>query len=74
MGAGAGKGWKEHPLNLTVGEYEHIRSSPVRFPVSLRHDFPEFEDVVEENDGYAIVQKKGVAAEEAARRDPRSQA
>jgi hypothetical protein len=59
-------------LNLTVGEYEHIRSSPVRFPVALGHDFPEFENIVEGNDRYAVVQKTGVAAEEAAKLDPRS--
>jgi len=61
-------------LNLTVGEYEHIRSSSVRFPIALGHDFPEFENVVEENDRYAIVQKKGVAAAEAGKLDPRSRA
>jgi hypothetical protein len=61
-------------LNLTVAEYERIRSSPVRFPVAIGHDFPDFENVVEENGRYAVVQKRGVAAEEVARLDPRSQA
>jgi hypothetical protein len=55
-----------------VAEYERLRSSPVRFPVTIGHDFPEFESGVEENGRYAVVQKKGVAAEEAARLDPRS--
>jgi len=59
-------------LNLTVGEYEHIRSSPVRFPIARGHDFPEFENIVDENERYSVVQKKGVAAEEAAKLDPRS--
>ena len=59
-------------LNLTVAEYEHIRSSGVRFPIASGHDFPEFENVVEENDGYVVVQKIGIAAEEAERLDPRS--
>jgi hypothetical protein len=58
-------------LNLTVAEYERIRTSGLRFPIALGHDFPEFENVVEENDGYVVVQKIGVAAEEAERLDPR---
>jgi hypothetical protein len=59
-------------LNLTVAEYERIRSSGVRFPIASGHDFPEVENVVEENDGYVVVQKIGIAAEEAERLDPRS--
>jgi 5-bromo-4-chloroindolyl phosphate hydrolysis protein len=59
-------------LNLTVAEYEHIRSSPVRFPIAIGHYFPQVENVVEENERYAVVQKRGVAAEEAARLNPRS--
>ena len=61
-------------LNLTVAEYEHIRRSPVRFPIAIGHDVPEVESVVEENERYAVVQKRGVAAEEVAKLDPRSQA
>ena len=61
-------------LNLTVAEYERIRSSGVRFPIASGHDLTEFENVVEENDGYVVVQKIGIAAEEAERLDPRSQA
>jgi hypothetical protein len=59
-------------LNLTVAEYERIRSSGVRFPIANGHDFPEVESVVEENDGYVVVQKIGIAAEEAERLDPSS--
>jgi hypothetical protein len=61
-------------LNLTVAEYEHIRSSPVRFPIAIGHDFPDVESGVEEDERYAVVQKRGVAAEEAARLDLRSPA
>ena len=60
-------------LNLTVAEYERIRSSGVRFPIASGHDFPEVENVVEENEGYVVVEKIGVAAEEAERLDPRSE-
>ena len=59
---------------MSMAEYERIRSSPVRFPIAVGHDFPEFESVVEVSDGYAVVQKKGAAAEEVARLDPRSRA
>jgi hypothetical protein len=59
-------------LNLTVAEYERLRSSPVRFPIAIGHDFCEVENVVEENERYGVVQKRGVTAEEAARLDPRS--
>jgi len=53
-----------------VAEYERIHSSGVRFTIAIGHDFPEVENVVEENDGYVVVQKIGVAAEEAERLDP----
>jgi hypothetical protein len=59
-------------IQVSVAEYERARSSPTRFPVVVGHDFPEFEDVAEVSDGYAVVQKKGAAAEEATRLDPRS--
>ena len=58
-------------LTLSVGEYEHIRSSPVRFPIKLGHDYPEFETVVAQNEHYAVVQKRGKAAEVSAALDPR---
>jgi hypothetical protein len=61
-------------IPMSMAEYERIRNSPVRFPVAVGHDFPAFESVVEVSDGYAVVQKKGAAAEEAARLDPRSHA
>jgi len=32
-------------IELSIAEYESIRSSPVRFPVKLGHDYPEFERV-----------------------------
>jgi hypothetical protein len=59
-------------VHLSIADYERIRSSPTRFPIVLGHDYPQFESVVEVSDGYAVVQKKGAAADEAARLDPRS--
>jgi hypothetical protein len=59
-------------LSLSVAEYEQIRSSPVRFPIALGHDVPEFENVVLLHDRYAVVQKRGQAAEVSVKLDPRS--
>jgi hypothetical protein len=59
-------------VELSIMEYESIRSSPVRFPIKPGHDYPEFERVVEENERYAIVEKFGKAGEIARREDPRS--
>ena len=58
-------------LQLTITEYEAVRESPVRFPVTRGHVYPDFERVVEENERYAIVEKFGTAAELAERLDPR---
>jgi hypothetical protein len=58
---------------MSVGEYEAIRSSPVRFPVKPGHADPDFERVIEENGGrYVVVEKFGDAAEVARQLDPRS--
>src|SRR5215203_7222660 len=59
-------------IELSIVEYESIRSSPVRFPVKLGHDYPEFERVVEENERYVVVEKFGEAAEIVKGLDPRS--
>ena len=59
-------------LTLSMAEYERIRSSPVRFPIAPGHVYPEVESLVEENERYAVVEKKGEAGEIAAELDPRS--
>jgi hypothetical protein len=59
-------------LELSLGEYESIRSSPVRFPIKPGHEFSEFERIVEENERYVVVEKFGKAAEVVRRLDPRS--
>jgi hypothetical protein len=61
----------QETLSLSVAEYEHIRSSSVRFPIAHGHNFPEVEKVVEENERYAVVEKNGKAAEVSAKLDPR---
>jgi hypothetical protein len=58
-------------VGLPLAEYETIRSNPRRFVVLPGHDQPEVETVVEQFDGYTIVEKYGVAAREAETEDPR---
>jgi hypothetical protein len=63
----------QETLELSLRDYESIRGSPIRFPVRVGHDYAEFERVVALNDGYAVVEKIGAAAEVAKKLDPRSQ-
>ena len=46
---------------LSPTQHESIRSSPVRFPIKVGHDYPEFERV-EENEYHAVIEKFGEAA------------
>jgi len=59
-------------LELSIGEYEAIRSSPVRFPIKPGHEDLDFESVVEEHDSYVVVEKEGDAAAVSRKLDPRS--
>jgi hypothetical protein len=59
-------------LDISMLEYESIRSSPVRFPIATGHDLPDVEHVVEENERYAVVEKIGKAAEVSAKLYPRA--
>jgi hypothetical protein len=56
---------------LPIAEYERIRASATWFVLLPGHEQPEFERVVEQADGYVVVQKHGEAAEVARDRDPR---
>jgi hypothetical protein len=58
-------------IELTVAEYEHIRSNPRRFLVTPGHDHPDIETIVEKQPGYAVVEKRDAAAEVAEQTDPR---
>jgi RNAse (barnase) inhibitor barstar len=59
------------PIEMTLGEYERLRSNSNRFAVKAGHVYPEVEEVVEEHADYVVVQKLGVGAEFAEDRDPR---
>jgi hypothetical protein len=49
-------------LELTASEYEAAHSSPTRFPILPGHELPDVERVVEQHDGYIVVEKFGQAA------------
>lgn len=59
-------------LELSVREYEHVRSDPTRFIVVPGHERLEAEVVVERHPGYLVVKKLDQAGETAVRQDPRS--
>jgi hypothetical protein len=58
-------------VSLTTTEYERARSRATLFVVRPGHERPEIEKVVEESDGFKIVEKV-VAVEEVIKEDPRS--
>jgi hypothetical protein len=59
-------------IRMPLAVYEEIRSDPKRFFVIAGHEEPEFEKVVEERDGYLIVEKlPGGPAGIAIKEDPR---
>lgn len=63
-------------IELTHEEYESVRRDGTTFVVapSDEHVFPDAETVTERHERYWVVEKVGVAAELAQRRDPRATA
>lgn len=59
-------------VELSVREYEEVRSHPRRFVVSPGHELGDLETVVETRPGYVIVEKRDQAGEVAEQHDPRS--
>lgn len=57
---------------LSLAEYESVRASPIRFAVLPGHEFPEAERVVEERDGYLVVEKCERVRYVAEQSDPRN--
>ena len=58
-------------LELSVREYERVRSNPRRFLVLPGHERLEVEVVVERRPGYLVVEKFDQAADKAVETDPR---
>jgi hypothetical protein len=59
-------------IYLSLGEYEHLRAEASRFGVLPGHEIDGAERVVEEKDGYYVVEKFGPALQEAESSDPRA--
>ncbi len=59
-------------VELTLADYEHVRSDPRRFLMIPGHELPEVESVVERKPTYVIVEKRDEAGEQAEEEDPRS--
>ncbi len=61
-------------IQMPLAEYEHVRSDGKWFVVLKGHEVPEYERVISEHDGYAIVEKlPGGSAGLAIREDPRGE-
>jgi len=60
------------PIRLTPSEYESVRGEKTQFAIVFDHVRPEVEDVVSQQEGWALVRKRGEAAVIAAASDPRS--
>jgi hypothetical protein len=58
-------------IELTVREYEEIRSHPRRFVVVSGHELPDVETVVATRPGYFIVEERDQAGAVAEQADPR---
>jgi hypothetical protein len=60
------------PVTISVEEYEHVRAESTWFLIVPGHVSPEVETVVEEHEGFQVVQKhNGVPAAIAIETDPR---
>ena len=59
-------------IEVTMGEYERVRSHPRQFLIVTGHEQPEFETVVYAGEDYSVVEKQNEAGREAEERDPRS--
>jgi hypothetical protein len=59
-------------VELTVRQYEHIRSEPAQFVLVPGHADPTLEVVTERSPGFEVVTKIGQAAARAEADDPRS--
>jgi len=59
-------------IEVTMGDYERVRSNPRQFLIVTGHEQTEFETVVHARENYSVVEKQDEAGREAEARDPRS--
>ena len=58
-------------ITVTIDQYEELRHVPTHFIVKPGHVYPEFERVVEEIEGFSVVENFGEAGKQALKLDPR---
>ena len=58
-------------LEITLAEYERVRSFPRRFVVAVGHESPAVETVVSRAHSHLVVEKQDTAGETAEATDPR---
>ena len=56
---------------VPLADYERVRAHPRRFLVLANHEQPEVERVIDEGQGWVVVEKVGAAGEQADEDDPR---
>jgi hypothetical protein len=69
-----GSGQCDERITLPEAEYEKLRRVPTHFAVRPGHEIPEVERVIEQRDGFVVVEKFGESANVAIRLDPRRSA
>jgi hypothetical protein len=58
-------------IQLSRAEYEGVREDARRFAVVPGHEIAEVEDVIEQHEDYAVIQKHAETSDIAERTDPR---
>jgi hypothetical protein len=58
-------------ITVTLAQYEALRRFPTHFIVKAGHVYREFERIVDEINGFVIVEKFGEAGKQALKLDPR---
>jgi hypothetical protein len=59
-------------VELALRDYERVREHGNRFLVAPGHDLPEIERIVEQSEGWWVIEKDGAAGELAEGLDPRT--
>lgn len=59
-------------IEMTLDEYEAVRSQPTRFVIVPGHEIDDVSRVLEQNERFAVVEKAGEAGAIAQRHDPRA--
>jgi hypothetical protein len=57
-------------IPMSIDEYQGLRAEPTHFATAPGHHLPEIEVVVERNDAYWVVEKRGEAGALAEEQDP----